>query len=211
MAPLPRRTGYTKLSDGPWYLYIDEQLAGRMPSEGWKLHVGGTADKALQILIAVLPLLREIPVNHKYAIDTSRLEYDTRDHALHKRDCGKWLVVYPESPAMAFDVVRQLDNTLGSLQLKHDNVVPVLTDMRVGKTCVFARYGGYETDNILSSDGKLTAYNPETEAPVPGWIQNIWLQYDRIMNPGRGSPAMYLPSGFMDTFPRYDIRGKLRN
>ncbi|MFM9448270.1 protein kinase domain-containing protein [Streptomyces acidiscabies] len=139
--------GWETRSDGFW-LHA-RTTAGRLPAQGWKLHVSAVPHTAGAVLAACVPVLRAHGVAFKCAEDTAVLL-----HLLSSRygadGTGKFLTVYPpdaDTCAGLADLLAEATTGLAG------PLVP--SDARwLPDAPVHYRYGPFTTENRLTDDGR---------------------------------------------------------
>ncbi|TQV83518.1 hypothetical protein [Denitrobaculum tricleocarpae] len=164
-----------------------------MKRQGWKLHVFiGSKAQAQQTLNLAMPILRAKDVNHKFWASDDPILNDEDENQ------GKWFAIYPSSNVEALEVASELEQALQA-----GGVTPLNSELtgeiKVDKGYVYSRYGPYGHDAMITSEG-TTAQDARGIKAHPGWVENIWLQYKALTQPG-SRIAVTLPSDFMAEFP----------
>lgn len=160
-----------------WYWFNAQR---GIPDEGWKIHVSGDAANAELIYRKVLPVLRQHNVVHKFLPAVAAVQ------GQHGDQTGKILCVYPQDLTEAFQALAWIDQALTrpAIVLGVGGGVPqvipaspaIPTDIHVGNTCCYTRYGGFSNDYVLDQNGALQVFQP-ANGPFPAWIQNPWAAY----------------------------------
>jgi serine/threonine protein kinase len=177
------------------------------PAQGWKLHVSATILNANDVLRAIAPLLRERGILFKACATLDQLARLNAGIHYGFSQIGKFLTVYPRTPAEAMRVAGELDELT-----KEFSAPPVPYDLpyRPGG-CVYYRYGGFRTIEVVDPDGrKATAiFDPngkmwtdrrEPGHAVPAWIANPFRTFD-------DPPALPLRTEFL-VYQALSQRGK---
>lgn len=164
-----------------------------MKRQGWKLHLFiGSKNQAQQTLNLAMPILRNLDVNHKF--------WASDDPILNEEDQnqGKWFAIYPSSNVEALETARALEDAL-----QIGGIAPLNSELageiKIDKGYVYSRYGPYGSDSMISPQG-ASAQDARGIKAHPGWVENIWLHYKALTQPG-SRIAVSLPSDFMAEFP----------
>jgi hypothetical protein len=139
------------------------------PSEGWKFHISAHPHNAEALANAVLPILTQMNVWHKYLTL----------HMLHTRqgnEVGKFIAFYPVSCADAHAIAAALAAAL------HNRTGPAIArEMRFGASAVlFARYGSFLNEYVLGPPNTNTNTRSCDPARFPrayhqGHIRPSWI------------------------------------
>ena len=142
-----------------------------IPHEGWKLHVSGNVNSAKKILRIIENTLVTFEMSFKFLPTTEDIELQTGVQT------GKWLCIYPREIVNAFAIVSVLDEVLKSWGVCQRHAPKISTDMHVGETIIYARYGGFINDKIVGPDGGPYTWKRSAGAAYPTWVQNPWREY----------------------------------
>ena len=158
------RTGkYVTMEDGyfPDRLFMDH-IPGKIPSEGWKLHVSADFASAHEVADRVLPMLRKMGVNHKVMADP--VAYGK----MQGGQAGKFITIYADSAEHALAITKAVDSVVSGL-----SGPAVAGERAVGSSgLVFARYGGFTSDMIMGPNGTPV---PDVRGQIcPHWITDIF-------------------------------------
>jgi hypothetical protein len=135
-----------------------------VPAEGWKIHVSADAASASAVVDIVLPRLRDMKVNHKVVGDLEGLKQMTGTQA------GKFITIYPDSPAHAKAIADAIDGALAGRGLAGPRVEGEKTIGTSG--LVYTRYGGFTKDTVTAPDGREV---PDRRGQVrPPWVEDPW-------------------------------------
>jgi len=151
---------------GGWHWYANRQ---NIRDEGWKLHVSGDLNNGAPLFAAVLPVLRNNNIAHKFLPTPAAISGQVGGQA------GKILAVYPDDIAQAFQIVQMVDNVLQPLHFTRTKSPRIPNEQAVGVTVVYTRYGPYNNVVYNPSTGN---YDPDPIGQImPAWIQNPWPNY----------------------------------
>lgn len=133
-----------------------------MTFQGWKIHIPASRDHAARIGSAVLPLLRERDIPHKF-LHPARFVYD-------KPERPKFIAIYCRNSIEARQVAEILDERLASLGLPEPVRAPKYHHSMFGRSgYVWYRYGGHMAHYVVTPYGdKLW---DERKEPVPSFIK----------------------------------------
>lgn len=179
---------------------VDSRHVGEiMPDEGWKLHIGATAQTAQEIYNRVAPRLFELGMPHKVLENTETLERPSGDQT------GKWFVVYPWSLAHGIRAVCAIDQVMGggSHEPRHQELtVTIAGDQPVGRTVVYARYGQFGSGDYILGPNRGPAIYDDRSRPCPNHVTNLWPVCQGLMG---GAPPRIdrLPLMLREQFPVY--------
>lgn len=139
-------------------------IPNAIPPEGWKLHVSATPANAEAVASTALPLLRRLGLNHKVV----RTAADLRN--MSGTQAGKFITIYPDTPAHAVAIVKALDAALSG---KGFTGPTVSGEVPVGSSgLVYSRYGGFTKSTVTSPDG-IEVDDVRGQA-YPPWIDDVW-------------------------------------
>jgi len=132
------------------------------PGEGWKFHISVRPQNAVAMAAAVLPVLTNANVWHKYVDSPYKYANFTGTQV------GKFIVVYSINTQDARAIVQMLAPYVG------DDRGPLIAgDAKVPDTgCLYARYGGFVSEFIMSPTGGKVLDNRNRHAPfwAPGFM-----------------------------------------
>lgn len=121
--------------------------------QGFKLHVSATAGNAAEIAGIVLPVLREMRVNHKFVrrVDDYRMVATGGNR-------GKFITIYPDSDSHASEIAMKIDSLLREHCYDGDDFWPVPNEKPLGSTgAVSTRYGQFTNQypGLIKPDGSI--------------------------------------------------------
>ncbi|MFC4019311.1 class III lanthionine synthetase LanKC [Micromonospora sp. GCM10011542] len=153
-----------------WLVY--GPIGGRLPQQGWKIHISARLDNAERVLARVLDYCqpRGIPVKH---LRGPRLLLMRNSKYARRGSSGKFITVYPRDDAELELTAKELADLLDGEPGPY-----VLSDLRYGAGPVYLRYGGFAARYCLSPDGQV----------VPA----IEDQHGRLV-PDRRDPVFHVP------------------
>ncbi|MFC4615959.1 hypothetical protein ACFO3K_14625 [Cellulomonas algicola] len=152
-------------------------LSHEIPPEGWKLHVSATPESAAATAEAVLPVLRRMGVNHKVVGSPEQLA------SMGGGQQGKFITIYPDTPAQARAIVSTLDSVLAG----RGSGPAVAGEAPVGGSgVVYSRYGGFTKGTVTDPATGLEVADQRGQI-CPPWIENIWA------TPARSVPVPVRP------------------
>ncbi|MGE0614000.1 MAG: hypothetical protein AB7P04_00025 [Bacteriovoracia bacterium] len=204
-----RLTGYTLGMDfHDWGTHLP------IPHQGYKIHVSATEANALELAETILPLLKDMNVEHKIM---SKVDYLEKSGATQ---VGKFITIYPVSDRQAVEVARAVDQALLKKGIREFKTIP--GEKQVGKSGgVFVRWGQFtsgddilgllKTDaqgNILDREGKvlhfqgrpMSIYDTHRKIPYDTLMarRNHIIKNCNLMSDTRGA---YKPDWFPGDFP----------
>ncbi|MFJ4654540.1 class III lanthionine synthetase LanKC [Nocardia sp. NPDC088792] len=119
-----------------------------IPPQGWKLHVSACAERSVEVLRAVLPVLRDRTAVHKFLLDSACVS-QTTGKLWPRGSSGKFITVYPSDDTEFMALSRELTAALDGFDGPY-----ILSDKRCpGSRVVYYRYGGFASIPSLRSDG----------------------------------------------------------
>jgi hypothetical protein len=163
-----------------------DSVPGPIPAEGWKLHVTATPANAEAVASAVLPKLRSMGVNHKVVVTAEALRT-----TMTGGQTGKFITIYPGTPAHAVAIVKAIDAALAGKGLSGP---PVAGEVPVGTSgSVYSRYGGFTKSTVTNPAG-VEVEDVRGQAH-PDWIDDIWNKQParpdlKTMAPPRKAPPI---------------------
>lgn len=150
-------------------------------TQGFKFHISATPQSALDIFMAVKPILDSYNVDYK---TTDSLEELDQLNSLYFEDqAGKFITVYTDSPEQARELSIKLNTALQQFPSK--SFVRVPSDHPLGSSGgLYVRYGGYTTDEIKvpTEDGKdIMVIKDDRRGPwKPNTIQDPFENLEQI-------------------------------
>lgn len=159
-ALVPEREKWTRKHHGPWcHLRCTD---GRLPEQGWKIHVSARAENAVTVLETVSEYCFEHGISFKFLSRRATLQAYNLKFAPRSAS-GKFLALYPQEN----EVVETLD-ALHDLLAGQDGPY-ILSDRRWRDgSPVYLRYGAFTSRYTYTPDGRrvLAMTGPDGE-PVP--------------------------------------------
>ncbi|MET8050158.1 class III lanthionine synthetase LanKC [Streptosporangium sp. NPDC005286] len=165
--------GWQHQATDTWMHYAP--LAGRIPAQGWKVHVSARAEDAERALETVwdycvprgiaFKFLRSLPVMTML-----------NSKAAPRGASGKLVTIYPVDEAQLELTLKELDELLAGVEGPY-----ILSDLRYGEGPLFVRYGGFAARRCLAGNGELVPAMedgegrlvPDVREPsfgVPSWV-----------------------------------------
>lgn len=167
---------WTHHTDDVWHFV--NPVDGRLPKQGWKLHVPATPLSACVVLSRCVRVLAEHRCAFKFAKSMHQLQVLIEPNAARSA-AGKFLTAYPRDDEQAVRIAAALhEATLG---------LPgqmILSDRRFRPNSqVFYRYGGFTPDRVLTDDGEFVPVlidgngtpipdRREVGRAVPAWLRD---------------------------------------
>lgn len=137
--------------------------------QGFKLHVSATGDNAAEIAGIVLPVLREMGVNHKFARTTEiYLAIATGNQR------GKFITIFPDSDQQAAEIANRIDSLLREYCYDKKDFWAVPNEKPLGDTgAVSVRYGQFTNQypGLIRPDGSVVP-DVRGEAWKPDWVND---------------------------------------
>jgi hypothetical protein len=173
------------------------------PEQGWKLHLTATVLSANQVLNRVAPLLRQRAVLFKAPVSLQELGKLNSGTQYGFSQVGKFLTIYPKSPAEAVDLANKLHQLAGRLP---GPAVPYDRQLRRNSS-VYYRFGGFNPLNLKQRDGSRTLairdptgrLVPDQRTPgaaIPAWLDDPFVSQPRSRN-GKALSSSPLKSTFL--------------
>lgn len=149
-------------------IYLVYVLAAMRP-QGFKLHVSATDQNAAEIAGIVLPVLREMRVNHK--VVRSVEEYATLVTGTQR---GKFITIFPESDQQAAAIAKKIDSLLLEYCYGKNDFWAVQNEKPLGTTgAISTRYGQFtnEYPGLIKPDGSVV---PDLRGVAwkPDWVSD---------------------------------------
>lgn len=188
VAGLPPR--WSILRESVWTQYFPPECSLR--DQGWKIHVSTSDRNAQNILniVSEIACYRGVPFKHLSSVGA--LLYTHHKHAAREQS-GKFIALYPHTDRDSGSLARELSEALEGYEGPD-----VLTDIQVGDSCVYARYGSFRKRDRILRDGTVEQIlqNPsgswEQDIRLPGYVKPPW------------APDLVLPEGNAGTFNSSD-------
>jgi hypothetical protein len=141
-------------------------------TQGWKLHVAATLLSAVHVFEAVAPLLSARNVRFKAPVSLNELDELNRGTSYGYSQVGKFLTVYPQTPEEAVQLARDLHELTRRIPCPE---IPF--DLRYGPdSCVFYRYGAFQTLEIEDSNGKPIKFIRDPNGnPIPDKRDSVFI------------------------------------
>ncbi|MFF5263009.1 class III lanthionine synthetase LanKC [Actinomadura viridis] len=169
--PLP--SGWRRRFMDEWLCY--EPPAARTPPQGWKIHVTGCAESAVEALDRTWRHCVENGIEFKHLRGPGALRMRNAKYA-PRGASGKLITLYPAGEQELERVIGELGALLDGLPGPY-----ILSDLRVGNGPLHVRYGGFAPRRCLDERGELVpAFEngegelvPDRRSPVftvPDWV-----------------------------------------
>ncbi|MEU3301559.1 class III lanthionine synthetase LanKC [Streptomyces sp. NPDC006678] len=165
--------GWQRNRKGDWLAY--RPLEGRLPAQGWKIHISACLDNAEKVLDQVWDYC--VPRGIAFKFVPSRYLLHTRNAKYADRaGSGKFITVYPADDAQCKAVAEDLDVLLAGEPGPY-----ILSDLRWGAGPVHVRYGSFTERHCRDEQGELRPavedasgrLVPDVRGPafhVPDWV-----------------------------------------
>jgi tRNA A-37 threonylcarbamoyl transferase component Bud32 len=158
------------------------RLRGRLPDQGWKLHVSATVRSAEAVLRRCLPLLLTENAAFKVAA-TPEVLGDLNNGAAGLSQVGKFITIYPSTDGRALRLAEELDRATRGLEGP-----AVSSDRRLTPdSIVYYRYGAFDGPTVQTALGEVLPglrtpageLVPDRHLPVyqqPVWVTDPFLK-----------------------------------
>lgn len=162
---------------------------------GWKLHLSSVQTEALALLETVLPTLLEASVPFKVARDATILAM-LNEGGLGTTQVGKFMTIYPPSPAASALMARELIAITGGFAGPR-----IVTDLQLGGV-VYTRYGSFSPAFVRDRLGNLAPFDPGEHGAykvpfvAPEGVENPFSAYVQGRQPQR-SPTGPIGPGYL--------------
>lgn len=183
---------------------------GKLPAQGWKIHVSASRRDACDVLVTTVDLLIQMGLSFKFVVDPPTLSMMNSD--LQRETVGKFITVYPQSDMECMQALERLYAPLSKFSGPF-----VLSDRRYKDSEVlYYRYGGIHPPGSLDWRGELqpllvgadNALHSERRRPwfeVPEWIDE-----DPVL--GKKIDAVRTPIGIVALCDgRFSVDGYLQH
>ena len=149
--------GWTAAGGGDWWHLVPD--GGRLPDQGWKIHVSATPASAVGVLDALWAYC--VPEGLAFKFLRSPGLLFLRNSAYAERGAaGKFATLYPADEAEFERTLRRLGDLLAGRPGPY-----VLSDLRYGAGPLYVRYGGFAPRRCRGAAGALV---PAIEDPRTG-------------------------------------------
>jgi tRNA A-37 threonylcarbamoyl transferase component Bud32 len=194
--------GWRRTTRGDWVILAPRDDAGaphgRLPRQGWKIHVSASLDSAEETLDEVWDYCVPRLVSFRFlrapqVLHTRNAKYAGRDSS------ARLITLYPENEARLARVLTELDEVLGGRPGPY-----VLGDLRWADGPLYVRYGGFEPRYCLSDrgwepaiedpDGRLVPDRPAEYFSPPPWVRLPAFLEPHLAAGRPGDPAAPLPA-----------------
>jgi hypothetical protein len=133
--------------NGVWF-GCHPPIARRTPPQGWKIHISATVGDAINVLTAVVPILRDHQISFKFALDNRVLSLMNGKSWL-RQGAGKFITIYPHEDQFA-GLIEELHQATRAFSGPY-----ILSDRRYRNSrVVFYRYGGMLPRSVLNVKGE---------------------------------------------------------
>lgn len=137
-------------------------IAGRLPEQGWKIHVSATPDSAAGVLAETSTYCNRQQLAFKHVRSARRL-MSTLAKDCDRASSGKFITIYPTTLAELRDTLEALDSVIGGTPGPY-----ILSDLRWRRGPLFVRYGAFRRQTVLSDGVHVPAiYDLGAERLVP--------------------------------------------
>lgn len=156
----PAPDGWSAEPTGDWMIYAPD--GGRLPQQGWKIHISAGVDNAERVLDAVWGYCVPRGLAFKF-LRSPRIVLLRNSKYASRAASGKFVTVYPRDEAELELACKELDELLAG-----ETGPYILSDLRYGAGPVYVRYGGFAARYCLSPDGQtVPAIADDTGTLVP--------------------------------------------
>ncbi|GAA3134376.1 class III lanthionine synthetase LanKC [Planomonospora alba] len=165
--------GWTHQATDVWMHYAPAE--GRMPSQGWKIHVSARPEDAERALETVWEYCVPRGIAFKFLRSPSVMTM-MNSKAAPRGSSGKLITVYPPDEDLLELTLKELDVLLRGVEGPY-----ILSDLRYGEGPLFVRYGGFLARTCLDDGGETVPaveddrgrLVPDVRGPafgVPSWV-----------------------------------------
>jgi tRNA A-37 threonylcarbamoyl transferase component Bud32 len=165
--------GWERLVRGPWIVLRPQGQT--MPEQGWKIHASARLDNAERICMAVWDYCVRERVGFKFLHGANVLLAYSSKYA-PRASSSKLATIYPADEQEFARILSEL-----GARLEGEDVPYVLSDLRIGNTPLFVRYGGFVERYCPGENGELSpaisrpdgTLVPDRRRPVfekPDWV-----------------------------------------
>ncbi|GAB3979615.1 class III lanthionine synthetase LanKC [Plantactinospora veratri] len=172
-ADRPVPAGWQREPSDDWLIYGPQD--GKLPQQGWKIHVSACLDNADRILDSVFDYCVPRGISFKFLRGPRMLLMRNSKYA-RRGSSGKFVTIYPRDEAelelACKELAERLDGEPGPY---------ILSDLRYGAGPVYVRYGGFAARYCVGDDGQVVpavedgtgTLVPDRRDPVfhvPDWV-----------------------------------------
>ncbi|MFY1692564.1 class III lanthionine synthetase LanKC [Plantactinospora sp. WMMB782] len=169
--PVP--VGWQREPKDDWLVY--GPVDGKLPQQGWKIHISACLDNADRILDNVFDYCVPRGISFKFLRGPRMLLMRNSKYA-RRGSSGKFVTIYPQDEAelelACKELAERLDGESGPY---------ILSDLRYGTGPLYVRYGGFAARYCVSADGQVVpavedgtgTLVPDRRDPVfhvPDWV-----------------------------------------
>jgi hypothetical protein len=175
--PVP--DGWRRETRDDWLVY--GPVGGRLPDQGWKIHVSACLDNADRILDDVFRYCRDRGLAFKFIHGRAALLMRNAKYA-RRGTSGKFITIYPGDEAELEIVCRELGDLIDGEPGPY-----ILGDLRLGNGPLHVRYGGFtsryclvdgriepavtDPSGTLVPDRRDPVFHPPSWAPLPAFLR----------------------------------------
>lgn len=195
-------------TEHPWIHVVPAE--GKLPDQGWKLHIAGTALSARDILSRALPVLLAGKAQFKLAADLNVLEW-LCSNSVRRESAGKFITVYPRDGPDCGIIAERLDSALAGI-----DGPAVLSDLayRPG-SIVYCRYGAFKARYVAAEGGAIRLALRTPDGSLREDLRQPWFDPPSWAPPppaGFGGPEEAAGAGAEDVLlgGRFLVTGALR-
>ncbi|GII32114.1 class III lanthionine synthetase LanKC [Planotetraspora mira] len=173
--------GWAHVATDTWSHYAP--AGGRLPQQGWKIHVSSCLDQAEQVLAAVW----DYCVTHRLAfkfLRGRRVMMMRNSKYAGRESSGKLVTIYPVDEVQLELVLKELAGILEGVAGPY-----ILSDLRYGPGPLFVRYGGFAERYCVTENGErvLAIETPEGELVPdvrgPAFVLPPWVTLPGFLEP----------------------------
>ncbi|GAA3760960.1 class III lanthionine synthetase LanKC [Plantactinospora mayteni] len=172
-ADRPVPAGWQREPSDDWLVYGPED--GKLPQQGWKIHVSACLDNADRILDGVFDYCVPRGMSFKFLRGPRMLLMRNSKYA-RRGSSGKFVTIYPRDEAELELACKELAERLAGEAGPY-----ILSDLRYGAGPVYVRYGGFAARYCVGADGQVVpavedgtgTLVPDRRDPVfhvPDWV-----------------------------------------
>lgn len=139
--------GWQRARAGQWTINIPP--SGKIPEQGWKIHVSACLDNAERTLTQVWQYCVPRDIHFKFL--SSRMAVLIRNAKYAPRgSSGKAVTIYPADEAACQRILGELNELIGGARGPY-----ILSDLRYGDGPLYVRYGGFTSRFCPAADGEM--------------------------------------------------------
>lgn len=132
--------------NSPWKFYHSKN--GKLPKQGWKIHISSSLDDSKDILDEVSEVLFSLKVAFKHISSRSKL-YLTYSKQGDRITSGKFITIYPSDDSQFIELLGLIYERISS----YEQGPYILSDKCWKNSNIFYRYGGFVS--MINSKGEL--------------------------------------------------------